>query len=139
MKSFKWTIWWNNFTFFQTALSIAKLASLASDESEESISSRVDEIEHHLTIVGAQEQLPKIALEEYGFDLESMRVLTPREIIELYIGKENLQADQIDFKKALDLLDYLGSDAELKDDLRLHIWWDFERGYSHDLIAMATF
>jgi hypothetical protein len=50
-------------------------------------------------------------------------------IFQLYTGDENRDADHIDFKKALDLLDYLptsGADPdELRDekeDLRLKIW-----------------
>ena len=50
----------------------------------------------------------------------------PRELIELYIGKENSTADQIDFKKALDLVAYVGpEDGDGDDgleDLRLRIW-----------------
>ena len=49
-----------------------------------------------------------------------------RELIELYIGKENSTADQIDFKKALDLVAYVGPedghDESSLEDLRLRIW-----------------
>jgi hypothetical protein len=43
----------------------------------------------------------------------------------LYIGKDNISADQIDFKKALDLMDYVSNaeaDEEDVRNLRLHIW-----------------
>ena len=36
-----------------------------------------------------------------------MKVLSPRDLIELYIGEDNVEADHLDFKKALDLIDYL--------------------------------
>jgi hypothetical protein len=45
-------------------------------------------------------------LDQFGLERGSMRVLSPREIIQLYIGEENVDADHMDFKKALDLLDY---------------------------------
>ena len=61
-------------------------------------------------------------LSQFGFDRESMRVLTPREMIELYVGEENIDADHIDFKKALDLLDFVNLDEEEKEVIWLHIW-----------------
>ena len=44
--------------------------------------------------------------------------------MELYIGKENSTADQIDFKKALDLVAYVGPEDgdDSLEDLRLRIW-----------------
>lgn len=41
----------------------------------------------------------------------------------MYIGDENIQGDHIDFKKALDLLDFVNVvDEEEMNSLRLHIW-----------------
>jgi len=51
-----------------------------------------------------------------------MRVLTAREMIELYIGDENNEADYIDFKKALDLLGFASLEEEDQETVRLHIW-----------------
>ena len=51
-----------------------------------------------------------------------MRVLTPREMIELYVGEENVDADHIDFKKALDLLGFVNLEDEEKETIWLHIW-----------------
>jgi hypothetical protein len=64
-------------------LALAKLSALASDEQDEHIAEAVDSLEHHTNVVTAQEQLPKCILEEYGFEKEAMRVLTPRELIEV--------------------------------------------------------
>ena len=61
-------------------------------------------------------------LSQFGFDRESMRVLTPREMIELYVGEENVDADHIDFKKALDLLGCVNLEEEEKQNIWLHIW-----------------
>ena len=115
-------------------LSLSKLSALASGEDDEdatenaATSALLDSVEHQLNTVAAQEQLPSSALEAIGLDRETMRVLTPREILELYIGDENKSADPIDFKKALDLLEYVRtgasateSDADLRE-LRLHIF-----------------
>ena len=64
-------------------LSLAKLSILASDESEDYIAQELEEIEHQMNVLTAQEQLPSHVLDEYGFDKETMRVLKPREIIEV--------------------------------------------------------
>eukprot|EP00095_Tigriopus_kingsejongensis_P004237 maker-scaffold711_size108467-snap-gene-0.25 protein:Tk04237 transcript:maker-scaffold711_size108467-snap-gene-0.25-mRNA-1 annotation:"hypothetical protein LOTGIDRAFT_233315" len=107
----------------KTILSLAKLSALAAEESDDTILSAVQEVEDQLTVIAAQEQLPKCVLEAFNFNLSTMHVLSVREIIELYIGNENIQGDHIDFKKALDMLDFVNvtDDEELKS-LRLHIW-----------------
>ena len=66
-------------------------------------------VEQEMCLVAAQEQLPTQVrrdrspvifisclqvLSQFGFDRESMRVLMPREMIELYV----VDADHIDFK-----------------------------------------
>ena len=88
----------------KTLLSIAKLAALASDEPPESTDIELKSIEYDLSIINAQEQLPACILEAYDFDRQTMRPLTARELIELYIGDENKESDHVDFKKALDLV-----------------------------------
>ena len=70
-----------------------------------------------LNIISAQENLPKSVLNsiDAGDDASKMKVLSPRDLIELYIGEDNREADHLDFKKALDLLDYIspaGTSAE---------------------------
>lgn len=67
----------------QTMLSLSKLSVLASDEPDNVIGKKLDELESHLDIVRAQQKLPQSVVEQYGFDEETMRVLTPREIIEV--------------------------------------------------------
>jgi len=104
----------------KTQLSLAKLAALAGDDDERE--ERVAGVDQEMCLVAAQEQLPTSVLSQFGFDRESMRVLTPREMIELYIGEENVEADHIDFKKALDLLGYVNLEEEEKENIWLHIW-----------------
>ena len=115
----------------KTMLSIAKLANLCadSDDNDKNLSDSLSVIDHEMNIISAQEQLPKSILEAYGFESDKMKVLSPRHLIELYISEENHGADQVDFKKALDLLDYLppsgGTPEEIKkdrDELKLRIW-----------------
>ncbi|QQP50536.1 Uncharacterized protein FKW44_011564 [Caligus rogercresseyi] len=104
-------------------LSLSKLTALASDEPEDLVKPFIEDIEQELTISLAQEQLPKSVLEAFNLSRESMNVLSPKELIELYISNDNFEADHIDFKKALDLMDYIRDmDNEDKDALKLHIW-----------------
>ena len=69
-----------------------------------------------------QEQIPSSVLDQFGLDRATMRVLSPREMIQMYTGEENLEADHIDFKKALDLVDCQPLEASEAERLRLHIW-----------------
>merc|ERR1712107_461702 len=89
---------------------------------EAEVSRRLDLIENEMKLIAAQEQLPSCVLRQFGFDRDSMRVLTAREMIELYIGDENNEADYIDFKKALDLLGFASLEEEDQETVRLHIW-----------------
>jgi len=106
----------------KTQLSLAKLAILASDVPDQELQSQLDVVEQDMSLVAAQEQLPSSVLGQFGFDRESMRVLSPREMIELYIGEENVEADHIDFKKALDLLSFAVMDSSERQNTWLHIW-----------------
>jgi len=105
----------------KTQLSLAKLSLLAGEGEEEG--GALGHVEKELSLVAAQEQLPDTVLGHYGFDKEAMRVLSPREMIELYISSENVEADYIDFKKALDLLSLTpGLSPEERRSVWLHIW-----------------
>ena len=116
----------------KTMLSIAKLSNLCANttDGENSADEALNLIDHEMNLINAQEQLPKSILEAYGFDSsDQMKVLSPRQLIELYISEENRDADQVDFKKALDLLDYLaptgGTPEQIEkdlQDLKLRIW-----------------
>jgi len=106
----------------KTQLSLAKLSILASGGVEADVSMKLDQIENEMKLIAAQEQLPSCVLRQFGFDRESMRVLTAREMIELYIGDENTEADYIDFKKALDLLGFASLEEGDRQSMWLHIW-----------------
>ena len=116
----------------KTMLSIAKLSNLCAEPNDDgnNLDDALNLIDHEMNIITAQEQLPKSILEAYGFDSsDNMKVLGPRHLIELYISEENCGADQVDFKKALDLLHYLppsgGTTEQIEKDreeLKLRIW-----------------
>ena len=114
----------------KTLLSIAKLSMLASDEPAEATDIALNTIEYDLNLIIAQEQLSAAILESNGIDPQNTKPLNARQLIELYIGDGNSEADHIDFKKALDLVEYIapigvGSmldyEAE-KEATRLKIW-----------------
>ena len=101
----------------KTMLSLAKLAALASEADDAIISETVSEVDHHLNVVAAQEQLPKEIFKE-------KRVLTPQELVEFYTDEGlNRDADAVDFKRALDLIQYVPPSSALShDDLRRRVW-----------------
>ncbi|KYN19289.1 hypothetical protein ALC57_08466 [Trachymyrmex cornetzi] len=105
----------------KSMLSLAKLALLASDESEDKVVDCVKTIDNELTLIAYQEDLPAQVLTTYGYDIKKLRVLTPRELIMLYTSNDNVIANEYDFKKALDLLDYVEHEED-KSSLRLQIW-----------------
>ncbi|KYQ46946.1 hypothetical protein ALC60_14035 [Trachymyrmex zeteki] len=105
----------------KSMLSLAKLALLASDESEDKVMDCVKTIDNELTLIAYQEDLPAQVLTAYGYDIKKLRVLTPRELIMLYTSNDNVIANEYDFKKALDLLDYVEHEED-KSSLRLQIW-----------------
>jgi len=115
----------------KTMLSLAKLSALASDEPDERVESSLKILNSELSVISAQEDLPKCVLDsvDAGNDASKMKVLSPRDLIELYIGEDNVEADHLDFKKALDLIDYLApvgmtlDEFEVeKEQLKLRIW-----------------
>ena len=110
----------------KTMLSLAKLSALVVDQDQDA----VDVINKELNVINAQENLPASVVDSLHFkDPSKMKVLTPRDLIELYIGEDNHEADHLDFKKALDLVAYVaptsGSLAEFEEEveqLKLRIW-----------------
>ncbi|XP_076054579.1 nuclear pore complex protein Nup133 isoform X2 [Oratosquilla oratoria] len=102
----------------KTLLSLSKLCGLASgaigDELETEMSQEED-------LILFQEQLPESVLSAHSLDADTMRVLTPTQLIHMYTGEENLYANEFDFKKALDLLAYVPS-LEEAQQLKKDIW-----------------
>ena len=104
-----------------TQLSMAKLTALAGDDSE-TRAQQLAMVDQEMCLGVAQEQLPTQVLGQFGFDRENMTVLSPRVLIELFVGEENVEADHIEFKKALDLLNFVNMDEEERNRTWLHIW-----------------
>ncbi|PVD32345.1 hypothetical protein C0Q70_07778 [Pomacea canaliculata] len=107
----------------KTLLSLSKLAALASDQ-QETLETNIEAINEELNLVQLQETLPSEALESISMDPKNMRVMTPSELIRMYAGDLNIFATEVDFKKALDLLQYVDKNdsAEDFDELKLFIW-----------------
>lgn len=105
----------------KSVISLAKLALMASDEQPDKVEEEVSNLNMNLDLVSYQEELPEIVLSSYGYDVERLRVLTPTELVKLYICDENSTATEYDFKKALDLLSYIEDEFE-RDELRHKIW-----------------
>jgi len=108
----------------KTLLSLSKLSALASYESDDSIQDNIEAINDELDMIIHQEQLPPQTIENLGMDPNNMRVFSPQELIELFVSDKNENANELDVKKALDLLTYAHKEDRDCDieALKLHIW-----------------
>uniref|UniRef100_A0A673JYV0 Nuclear pore complex protein Nup133-like n=1 Tax=Sinocyclocheilus rhinocerous TaxID=307959 RepID=A0A673JYV0_9TELE len=91
----------------KTLLALSKLTALASDMPEAVHRRQLNDIVEQERFLLHQETLPKQLLDEKQLNPDSMPLLSPRNLINLYICDENRGANEYDFKKALDLLEYL--------------------------------
>ncbi|XP_028828633.1 nuclear pore complex protein Nup133 [Denticeps clupeoides] len=107
----------------KTLLSLSKLSALASDMPESALEKQLDDIVEQERFLLHQETLPKQLLEEKQLNPETMPLLSAHNLINLYICDDNRRADEYDFKKALDLLDYIdeGDDVNI-DALKCEIF-----------------
>ncbi|XP_069118196.1 nuclear pore complex protein Nup133-like [Argopecten irradians] len=112
----------NSLSKKKTLLSLSKLAGLASDDNEEDIN--ITGINEELDLITHQEQLPAHVLHERGLDPEDMAVLSPEQLIELYVSDMGVEDQELNFKKALDLLQYIDrTDPNIDvEALRYQIW-----------------
>ncbi|KAI0211444.1 Nucleoporin_C domain-containing protein [Lamellibrachia satsuma] len=108
----------------KTLLSLSKLAAYAVEDPPESVHSNIEAVNRELDLILHQEQLPQDVVEGLGTDIDNMRVLSAKEIIDLYVGEYNVDANEFDFMKALDLLQFIDKDDEDVDyeDVITHIW-----------------
>ncbi|NXE47645.1 NU133 protein, partial [Casuarius casuarius] len=106
----------------KTLLGLSKLAALASDFSEDILQEKIEEISEQERFLLHQETLPEQLLVEKQLNLNDMAVLSAPQLIDMYICDENRRANEYDFKKALDLLEYIDEDEEVDvNDLKLKI------------------
>ncbi|XP_073194155.1 nuclear pore complex protein Nup133 isoform X3 [Lepidochelys kempii] len=106
----------------KSLLGLSKLAALASDFSEDLLQEKIEEISEQERFLLHQETLPEQLLADKQLNLSVMPVLTAPQLIDLYICDENRRANEYDFKKALDLLEYIDEEEEVDvNDLKLKI------------------
>ncbi|XDA90985.1 hypothetical protein R6Z07F_020596 [Ovis aries] len=106
----------------KTLLGLSKLAALASDFSEDTLQEKIEEMAEQERFLLHQETLPEQLLAEKQLSLSAMPVLTASQLIGLYICEENRRANEYDFKKALDLLEYIDEEEDVNiNDLKLEI------------------
>nr|XP_003415271.1 nuclear pore complex protein Nup133 isoform X1 [Loxodonta africana] len=106
----------------KTLLGLSKLAALASDFSEDVLQEKIEEMAEQERFLLHQETLPEQLLTEKQLNLSAMPVLTAPQLISLYICEENRRANEYDFKKALDLLEYINEEEDVNiNDLKLEI------------------
>lgn len=108
----------------RTLLSLAKLHLVTEEKlgpDPEVVQAEMEIVEAELALLMHQEQLPAMVLQAYDLDPNTMRVFTASELIEMYICDENVLANELDFKKALDLLNFLENPDE-RESRRLRIW-----------------
>uniref|UniRef100_A0A3P9JPD1 Nucleoporin 133 n=1 Tax=Oryzias latipes TaxID=8090 RepID=A0A3P9JPD1_ORYLA len=84
----------------KTLLALSKLTALASDLPDDQIVEQERFLLH-------QETLPRQLLEEKQQNPDTMPLLNAHSLIQLYICDDNRRANEYDFKKALDLLQYM--------------------------------
>uniref|UniRef100_A0A4W6G7B7 Nucleoporin 133 n=1 Tax=Lates calcarifer TaxID=8187 RepID=A0A4W6G7B7_LATCA len=103
----------------KTLLALSKLTALASDlhfKSQEHIVEQERFLLH-------QETLPRQLLEEKQQNPDTMPLLSAHNLIQLYICDDNRGANEYDYKKALDLLEYIDEeDAVDIDALKCEIF-----------------
>ncbi|XP_003473451.1 nuclear pore complex protein Nup133 isoform X1 [Cavia porcellus] len=106
----------------KTLLGLSKLAALASDLSEDALQEKIEVMAEQERFLLHQETLPEQLLAEKELSLSAMPVLTAPQLISLYICDENRRANEYDFKKALDLLEYIDEEEDVNiNDLKLEI------------------
>ncbi|XP_045777075.1 nuclear pore complex protein Nup133 [Maniola jurtina] len=105
-----------------TMASIAKLCLLAGDEPEPQHSETWQKAECRLSLAEQHYALPRELRLHHGLDDdENTRVLEPEELVQMYIDSASRSLTEYDYKKALDLTDFV-QDMERRDELRLRVW-----------------
>ncbi|XP_054460330.1 nuclear pore complex protein Nup133 [Anoplopoma fimbria] len=107
----------------KTLLALSKLTVLASNLPEDELNKQVDDIVEQERFLLHQETLPRQLLEEKQQNPDTMPLLSAHNLIQLYICDDNRRANEYDFKKALDLLEYINEEeAEDIDSLKCEIF-----------------
>ncbi len=101
----------------KTLLSLSKLSAIAAGETA------LNEVDSQLELVLYQENLSPDLLITFNLDYDTMKVLSPQKLIEIYISEKNANSNALDFKKALDLTEFIEDvDSNEKTKIVLNIW-----------------
>ncbi|XP_058496946.1 nuclear pore complex protein Nup133 isoform X2 [Solea solea] len=100
----------------KTLLALSKLTALASELPEEQLNKHVDDVVEQERFLLHQETLPRQLLEEKQQNPDTMPLLSAYNLIQLYICDDNRGANEYDYKKALDLLEYIDEEDEVDID-----------------------
>lgn len=106
----------------KTLLALSKLTALASDLPDRQVDKQVEEIVEQERFLLHQETLPRQLQEDKQLSLETMPLLSAQNLVQLYICDENRRANEYDFKKALDLLEYINKDDADTEALKCEIF-----------------
>ncbi|CAB3236401.1 unnamed protein product [Arctia plantaginis] len=104
-----------------TMASLAKLCLVASDETDVQTSEIWQKLESRLSLAELHTSLPRDIKIHHGLDEDDTKVLPPEELVQMYIESDSSSLTEYDYKKALDLTDFI-QDMERRDDLRLRVW-----------------
>ncbi|XP_063387643.1 nuclear pore complex protein Nup133 [Cydia fagiglandana] len=119
-----------------TTASLAKLCLLASDE-EPQPSDLWSKVEGCLSLAEQHAALPRDIKLLHGLDAADCKVMPPEELVQMYIESESDALTEYDYKKALDLTDFV-QDMERRDDLRLRVWCACIRRSSWDTVNVEA-
>jgi nuclear pore complex protein Nup133 len=122
-------------------LSLAKLSAFAA---EMDLRPQIEVINRDLHLIEHQNQIDPEILTALGFDVDSMRVLQPEEMIELYISEDYTLSTEIEFRKALELLTYVEDTIEFRNKIwlaaiRKDNWLDISMDAPMDKISETIF
>ncbi|XP_066258897.1 nuclear pore complex protein Nup133 [Euwallacea similis] len=100
--------------------SLSKLAKLAGPDASDS-DDHIEDINKKLQLIEFQEQIPDYVLQQQGFDASKPKVLIPWQIVSLYINTHYVDAKELEFRKALDVISFIEDDNE-RAELTLQVW-----------------
>ncbi|XP_047034007.1 nuclear pore complex protein Nup133 [Helicoverpa zea] len=104
-----------------TTASLAKLCLQADAAGGGAESGAWRRLESRLALAAQHRALPRPLRLHHGLDAGDSPVLPPDQLVQMYIESESSGLTEYDYKKALDLTDYV-HDMERRDDLRLRVW-----------------
>ncbi|XP_049535624.1 nuclear pore complex protein Nup133 [Anopheles darlingi] len=93
-------------------LCLAKLCLIAAEG--ERYQAQLDGINTELELIDIQENIPSEVLDIYGYDTRHVKVLTPEEMVDLFIADEYEGASEKEFRHALTLLRFVEEPIEIQ-------------------------